>query len=263
MTSNEKRKLFWSDQWLQEGPLLQHYVQQLEDEILKKRVCDYWIRGWGWDWGSFSAYLQHSAQLTIASSVLEQEGSQVDEFGWLKLNGRDFSVRSAYDLQQERRIGSNWRGWKLLWCLKIQSRVRVFIWLIARDRILTNYSRWRWKLTADPVCYLCGDGAKSTLHAIKDCVVARDVWTRFLPLRPVDTFFLTGLRERLEINLRHRQGSGRGAIWPEKMATICWSIWKWRNKKVFSHEILSLKSKISQIACSVRELEMILDLGEN
>lgn len=139
--SNGERVLFWSDNWLQHTPLLQLCLHQPHTEDLHRRVCEYWVPGRGWDWGSFSHFLQPSTLLSIASLVLQEDGGGVDRFVWLDFNGRGFSVRSAYELQQQQVVGSIWRGWKLLWRLKIQSRVRVFLWLIGQDRILTNFSR--------------------------------------------------------------------------------------------------------------------------
>lgn len=112
------------------------------------------------------------------------------------------------------------------------------------------------------MCSICGFGSEDTLHAIRDCIQARAIWVRFIPLHLVGSFFSTELREWLDNNLSFRQSSGRGAAWPEVMAMICWSIWKWRNREVFSHETLPLEMKICQIVSNVRELELVWGLDE-
>lgn len=87
----------------------------------------------------------------------------------LELGG--FSVASTYALQQNRSEDNAWSVWRVLWSLKVQSRVRVFIWLTAHDRTLTKFSHWGRKMTMDPMCSLCDVGVESIVHALRDCAM--------------------------------------------------------------------------------------------
>lgn len=188
--SDGKRVFFWKDNWLQGGPLIHRCVQHPGEEEATKRVCDYWIPGVVWDWPAFTEFLQATDLLLIASSALAEEGSGVDKFGWLKMDGGRFSVRSAFDVQQRRIVEQVWKGWRVIWRLKAQKRAQVFIWIMAHDKILTNFSRWRRKMAMTPTCFLCGDAAEDTLHAIRDCRAAKEVWLRFFSTTPVSRFLL-------------------------------------------------------------------------
>lgn len=249
--------LFWSDHWLPLGPLLHHCIVQPVGEELQRRVCDYWVNERGWDWISFSNSLNPSALISLASMLLDLDESKVDVFGWLDSNGGIFSVESAYQLQRTQSGGLEGKVWKWLWSLKVQARVRVFMWIVSHDRILANFARWRRKLTVDSFCALCGVGVESTIHALRDCDQAREVWDRLVPPQLVDRFYSTTLRDWLEDNLGFRRGSGRNAKWPEIMSTICWRLWKWRNNVVFRHDSVPIDSKVEQIICNVRELELL------
>lgn len=64
----------------------------------------------------------------------------------------------------------------MIWRLRVQQHVKVFIWIFAYVKILTNYARWRRRLTLNAVCSRCGQEREYAIHAIRDCEVAKEVW---------------------------------------------------------------------------------------
>lgn len=61
--------------------------------------------------------------------------------GWLKEGANKFSVKIVYELQAGRIVEERWTGWKLMWKLRVQQRVKDWVWLLAHGGVLTNEAR--------------------------------------------------------------------------------------------------------------------------
>jgi hypothetical protein len=101
-----------------------------------------------------------------------------------------FSVRSAYRmLIYTRKKREAWldgrssssssqkteREWSSLWHTQVPSKVKVFLWRLAKQSIPTNDVRAHRGMAESDVCQLCG-GADSWRHALIDCTMSRCVW---------------------------------------------------------------------------------------
>jgi ribonuclease HI len=101
-----------------------------------------------------------------------------------------FSVRSAYRMlvdTRERReawldsraTSSNEAGiareWSSLWKTQVPSKIRVFLWRLAKQSLPSNELRHRRGMADDDRCQLCG-ACDSWRHALLDCSMSRCVW---------------------------------------------------------------------------------------
>lgn len=75
-----------------------------------------------------------------------------DRFGWLSPNNGMFKVKEAYGLEAGWGNAEPWRGWKFLWKVRTQQRVKVFLWLLAHDRLMTNNNIWRRNMALSAAC---------------------------------------------------------------------------------------------------------------
>lgn len=123
------------------------------------------------------------------------------KLGWQDPNRGVFSVSSAYELQIRRNEEGKWEGWKMIWRLKVQQCVKIFIWLLAYDKVLTKLSIWRRRLMDNSDCRLCREEREDSIHAIRDCMALREVWNSFLPSQLDKSFFSSNLRDWLLGNL--------------------------------------------------------------
>lgn len=108
----------------------------------------------------------------------------------------------------------------MIWKLRVQQRVRVFVWLLALEEMLTNACRWRRKLIDNPVCMRCLWGMEDEVHVTGDCVSSKEVWNCFSPSRLISRFFTMDLQEWLEKNLSWKRIESWGGSLPETMAII-------------------------------------------
>lgn len=69
-----------------------------------------------------------------------------------KLNpNEDFSTKSAYWLTNQGANTGTWE-WAFIWRLQIPPRIKTFIWLVAKGKILTNFERAKRRMRIFMYC---------------------------------------------------------------------------------------------------------------
>jgi hypothetical protein len=111
-----------------------------------------------------------------------------DCVGWRGINTHQFTVQSAYNLQQVTSLGVE-GDWKTLWSWMGPHRIQTFIWLAAHGRILINFRRSKWRVGISPTCSCCAREDETVLHVLRDCIYATQVWFRLVPSNYVANFF--------------------------------------------------------------------------
>ncbi|KAJ4772002.1 RNA-directed DNA polymerase (reverse transcriptase)-related family protein [Rhynchospora pubera] len=136
----------------------------------------------------------------------------------------------------------------LLWKIKAPPKVRIFLWLILLDRILTqqNLARRNWPSITS--CQCCSEGCMETsVHLFVHCTFAKQIWTQLqirfnLPLLA----FTTDLPA---FWLQNRQTIGPS--WDIIWATSSWAIWKERNSRLFASNRLTASRLVVEICATI------------
>lgn len=97
-----------------------------------------------------------------------------DKLEWPLSGMKSFSVCYAYHLiagnfQRDEVLGWVWR----ISCIK---RAKTFIWLVAKNKILTNSERARRNMTMDNNCPVYNNGEETLDHLLRNCTFAKDCW---------------------------------------------------------------------------------------
>jgi hypothetical protein len=155
-----------------------------------------------------------------------------DSFKW-SLNFSDqFSVNSMYQAFIDTNVVPNN---SYLWKIKIPLKIKVFIWLLYREAILTKDNIVKRNWYGNVKCYFC-DGNETIQHLFFDCAIAKFIW-RIMNI----TFGLS-----TPINMHHVLGG-----WVQGMndkdrkillvgvGAMLWSIWLSRNDIVFNKTSIS------------------------
>lgn len=122
--------------------------------------------------------------------TLSLDPDDYDEVGWMELWTGKFSAKNAYILANEWAEVDKWEGWKMIWRMKIQHWVKIFAWIMAHEKLLTNRERWQMKRAHSPAYARRAQGDERVLHAIRDCSRARGVWFYLMPSEvQIDFFF--------------------------------------------------------------------------
>lgn len=218
---------------------------------MKKKVADYWDCITGCKWDEFAHNLSATILVKIASVVLSSDETEQDGFAWAEGKGR-FTVKTAYRLSKNWRTDESWAGWHRIWGLQVQHRVRVFVWLMAHERLLSNVERRR-HVGGSGMCDRCQEEEETVMHAVRDCRVARTVWERVVPKMLMPEFYSLGMKDWLMWVLNGSHSGGESARCAEVIAIICWLQWRWRNGEIFRDENLSTQEKFRQMLGYVEE----------
>ena len=157
--------------------------------------------------------------------------SENDKPRWKRGNNGIFSVKSVYDHLCSNETGANYN---LIWKAKIPLKIKVWLWLIEHNAILTkdNLAKRNW--TGDMQCCFC-NCTESIDHLFFECITVNYIWSLVA--------FVLGANHRptsfgqywhwIDTLLPNKKGSHMIGL-----ASICWAIWKSRNKCCFEKKKL-------------------------
>ncbi|CAN1256840.1 Putative ribonuclease H protein At1g65750 [Linum perenne] len=108
------------------------------------------------------------------SAPKEEHGEDIWTWGGSH-DGR-FSIKSAYDIVVEENALATDSRWSKLWNWRGPHRIKLFLWLVYHERLLTNAERVRRHLSPDASCNRCGFMTESVNHVLRDCPIASETW---------------------------------------------------------------------------------------
>ena len=146
------------------------------------------------------------------------------------------------------------RGWKMLWKVKVPSKLRVFAWRLTRSCLPTGEVLAERGMATTAICPVCNAAADTWRHALLECNMSMSVWAMkeydvMLPLMADETddprLWLFSLSEALS---KER--------FIEVLATL-WSIWWVRRKFIHEGEQRSPMSTHCFITRYLEELSVV------
>jgi hypothetical protein len=172
---NGQSTSFWDDPWC--GVIaLEEKFKDLHEICTEqsKNVVEIAERGWRLN---FRRWLDERAQNQwrqmrdmLATCALSP---QKDLVKWTWEKTRNFSVKSMYDHLCSGDVNeSNNKIWKS----KIPLKIKIFMWLIQQDAILTKNNLAKRNWSGDKKCYFC-HGEETVEHLFFGCPVARYIWS--------------------------------------------------------------------------------------
>ncbi|KAG7564477.1 Ribonuclease H-like superfamily [Arabidopsis suecica] len=192
---------FWSDRWLLETPIMDTIIEPLPAENAIVKARDLWRNGSGWDWEKIMPYISENRRLELAAVVLDTVTGAKDRLSWAATTNGKFTVKSAYELitRDEYPRQHMDKFYERLWKVIAPERVRVFLWLVGKQVVMTNEERFRRHLCDTEICQICKNGVESIIHVLRDC----------------------------------GGGGEEGESWPTMFAMAVWWGWKWRCGNIF------------------------------
>ncbi|KAJ4799837.1 RNA-directed DNA polymerase (reverse transcriptase)-related family protein [Rhynchospora pubera] len=129
----------------------------------------------------------------------------------------DSGVRSPYHLK--------------LWKVKAPPKVKIFIWLLLQDRLLTQQNLLLRNWPANIGCPCClARPFETAIHLFLHCHMASSIWNKVRQHYSLPTFSLTD--DLLGFWLTNR--SADYDLWDTIWAATNWTIWKERNNRIFN-----------------------------
>ena len=100
-----------------------------------------------------------------------------DKWIWTKFTSGEFSIKSAYRiLCNNANLGSSNPIWELIWKSHIHERLKMFLWRISSNLLLTKDNLDRFIDAEDQLCPLCKIEQESIVHIFLHCPVAKALW---------------------------------------------------------------------------------------
>ncbi|KAE8678663.1 hypothetical protein F3Y22_tig00111402pilonHSYRG00056 [Hibiscus syriacus] len=144
----------WDDTWVPSlGPLRQWalFRSTVTNNIHVKDL----VQSGSWDTSSLYSLLVPKAIPHVLGIFPPGTSPEDDVIVWRPSPTGRFSVASAY----ESLVSSAWEDcnpiWHLLYKLPIPERIRIFLWLVIKQRIMTNEERVRRGFVVDPSRLSC------------------------------------------------------------------------------------------------------------
>ena len=118
--------------------------------------------------------INHNQQIHLIASLAE------DTAFWACNPSGDFTIKSALLIDQFARFSYSGpllsKSWKKLWSLKINERLKFFLWEIAWDVIPSKNFLHKRIQDLDPTCPRCQCNHESSVHILFECPFAIIVW---------------------------------------------------------------------------------------
>lgn len=146
-----------------------------------------------------------------------------DCLSWGQTPSGQFTVKYVYKLlTRDEYPGPNMESFfRKMWSVAVPERVKVFLWLVGNQAIMTNAERHRRHLSGTDLCQVCRGGIETILHVLRDCPAMTGIWNRFVPARKRQAFFSMSLFEWLYKNLCDND-TGSGNPWATLFALAAW-----------------------------------------
>lgn len=174
------------------------------DEI----VADY-IIGDRWDLFRLNIILPTDVVSCIRNIPIS---TVVDNFVWAAtLDGR-FTTKFTYNLILKENQGGPNNNWQAVWQIKTLPRIKMFAWLAKHKKHLTNLERYHRGFSDNPFCPHCHGLEESMLHVLRDCIKARAIWEKVVPIQHQTLFFSQDYKDWFDSNLLRKAKAENTAL---------------------------------------------------
>ncbi|CAN1146653.1 Putative ribonuclease H protein At1g65750 [Linum perenne] len=226
---------FWTTHWLdKDNHLLEFASGDLTKTELQEVVANYATDDGEWNFKKIRILLLVEGLELVMGMSPPKSDRGADGWAWGGETDGKFSIKTAYSLLNDQLDGNNDQLWKTIWRWKGPNRVKHFLWLAGQDRLLTNQQWFRRNLSSDHMCPLCLNQVENSIHILRECGFAKEVW------RGTNRFDMTD-----------NCWTSLDEVWLTKMLSsshaldfgiICWSLWKARNAR-YSQLIIRLPQR--------------------
>lgn len=134
-----------------------------------KKVCDYWIKGKGWNWKDLKGLLPNHVENELAGKVIIEEESIEDTTCWSLTNSGRFSVKSVYDLITDNFDQMFDSYWKAILEAGCTLQIRAFLWKVSHGKLMSNSKRVKRRFASDSHCGLCQNSIEDVEHIFRKC----------------------------------------------------------------------------------------------
>ncbi|KAL4355451.1 hypothetical protein GQ457_06G008470 [Hibiscus cannabinus] len=165
-------------------------------------------------------------------------GFAADAECWKGTVQGNFTVKSAYIIRCGPTIPDDGKLWKTLNKYRGLQRIKIFLWLVCLERVMTNSERVRRHISDNAGCSLCGALIEDVNHLLRWCPQAIGIWTSLIKPDFLHQFLTMNIKEWVYLNLTDAaQMANHPEDWDLLFGSICWNLWLERNAVVFDNPL--------------------------
>jgi hypothetical protein len=171
---NGKNTSLWLDTWLEDKPLYACFP--ILFELCKEKnisLYQFLHRQGQLQFKRCLPPILFEQWLTVVDKIYHYSFSNAEDIPiWHWNKNKTFSTRSVYDyLTRE----STRKSFKHIWKAKIPYKIKIFLWLVENNAILTKDNLIKRNWVGDPTCYFCQE-PETNQHLFFQCSIAKIIW---------------------------------------------------------------------------------------
>jgi len=174
-TSDGSKTSLWKDNWIGSNPICVEQPVLFELCVEKDiSVHEFISRNGRINFHRWLSPILFEQWLTTVDKIYSFPFSnEPDQIKWLwNRKSGNFTTKSAYE---NLTIGDTGPHFKHIWKAKIPYKIKIFIWLLEQNAILTKDNMIKRGWVGDPACYFCSL-PESCDHLFFQCPIAKVVW---------------------------------------------------------------------------------------
>ncbi|KAK2417953.1 hypothetical protein QL285_040194 [Trifolium repens] len=229
---------FWHDKWINEHLRISDLVSNIPEESREWTAHDVSTGDGRWNLNLLNSLVPDSIIQKMHAIVPPHTSYGDDIKLWPGNRAGSFTVSAAYQLITLETTDIVDRTWNSVWKIDCIERIKVFMWQLIHDRLLTKAKLAKWHVS-DPFCARCIQFEESVIHVIRDCLIAVEVWRHLVSSQERGNFFVVSRQDWITMNLNNQFGKAYGNDWTAIWATTCYLLWQWRNKSMHDDDFVS------------------------
>lgn len=246
---------FWKDQWFKQGLYLRDTTDYPLSELeLEETVSDFLLPNGSWNREKLRKYFPKDVCRDLLVCHIGSS-DEVDSVVWNYPKEVEFSVKSAYsNLTKEGQTVVE-RHWSLIWRWPGNQHNRTFMWLYAKNKILTNVQRKKRDLTSNPLCSICRVEDESVIHVLRDCPASKDVWKMLVHPSHWSNFFKGDIIDWFLFNSKREIRKLHTINWKLTFGEAVRRLWLRRNSFIFKNKMCRTEDVFWSIILATKEYE--------
>eukprot|EP00253_Pinus_taeda_P012787 PITA_12787 len=265
---NGTQALFWEDAWQQSLKLESPTLQPLKLAYLTEghnRVNHYWNSSsedpeWR-EWKVFNPdhnEVPHAVIHDLNQQLLKRKiriAVENDKLRWGPKGNGEFSLKEARSIIEREEQPDTVPWADKVWDNFQWPKIRTFLWLLMQRRTLTWENLLRKGFQGPSRCPMCLQEEETMNHIFNSCEWASQLWL-WMEAILEDT---DQNRDSIQDSITNwRKNFSRvnrvDSIWKCTLGFITWTIWKERNRRIFTEENRNIECAKDSILINIRQL---------